>query len=384
MQFSPRVSELTHSPIGAAHALLAHRVHDRPLLDLSQAAPSYSPAPIVADRIARAADEAPTSRYAPQPGIPELRTAFAADLSAAYEATIDADDTLVTAGCNQAFCTVISALAGPGDNVVLVLPFYFNHDMWLRVEGIEPRYLRPDDRLLPSPETASGLLDDRTRAIVLVTPGNPSGVTYPPDLVHAFADLASTAGVALVVDETYRSFRPTTAPAHRLFDRADWRDHVVSLHSFSKDLAIPGYRVGGVVAGEAARVEALKVLDCVAISAPVIGQLASATGLLEAAGWRAEQRERTLSLQRHFESVMTDRPGGFELVTAGAYFGWVRAPGDRATGDVVRDLVVDHDILTIPGTAFTPADDGMIRFSFANLVPDEIVELGRRLADWTP
>ena len=69
---------------------------------------------------------------------------------------------------------------------------------------------------------------------------------------------------------------------------------------------------------------------------------------------------------------------------AGAYFGWVRAPGDRATGDVVRDLVVDHDILTIPGTAFTPADDGMIRFSFANLVPDEIVELGRRLADWTP
>jgi len=384
MQFSPRVSDLIHSPIGAAHALLAHRVHDRPLLDLSQAAPSYSPAPEVAERIARAADEAPTSRYAPQPGIPELRDAFAADLSAAYEAEIHADDTLVTAGCNQAFCTVISALAGPGDNVVLILPFYFNHDMWLRVEGIEPRYVTPDDRLLPSPAAAGRLVDDHTRAVVLVTPGNPSGVTYPPELIHAFAELTTAAGIALIVDETYRSFRPTTAPAHRLFDRADWRDHVISLHSFSKDLAIPGYRVGGVVAGEAARVEALKVLDCIAISAPVIGQLASATGLVESGAWRTEQAERTRHLQHHFEAVMAGRPGGFELVTAGAYFGWVRAPGRGPTDDVVRTLVVDHDVLTIPGTAFTPTDDHMLRFSFANLVPDEITELGRRLTDWTP
>ena len=382
MQFSPRVSELIHSPIGAAHALLAHRVNDRPLLDLSQAAPSYSPAPVVADRIARAAAEPATSRYAPQPGIPELREAFAADVAAAYDADIGPADTLITAGCNQAFCTVVSALAGPGDNVVLALPFYFNHDMWLRVEGIEPRYIQGDEQLHPSAADAAELIDDRTRAIVLVTPGNPSGVTYPPALIDAFADLAIERGVALLVDETYRSFRPTTDPAHRLFDRADWRDHVVSLHSFSKDLAIPGYRVGGIIAGEAARVEALKVLDCIAISAPVIGQVASATGLTEAADWRAEQADRTRDLQARFEAVMASRPGGFELVTAGAYFGWVRAPGTGSTDDVVRRLVVEHDVLTIPGTAFTPTDEHMIRFSFANLVPGEITELGHRLADW--
>ena len=223
-----------------------------------------------------------TSGYAPQPGLPGLRTAFAADLTAACGATIDATDTLITAGCNQAFCTVISALAGPGDNVVLALPFYFNHDMWLRVEGIAPRYLSTDERLYPAATDAATIIDDRTRAIVLVTPGNPSGVTYPPELIDAFADVAVEHGVALLVDETYRSFRPTTDPAHRLYDRADWRDHVITLHSFSKDLAIPGYRVGGLIAGEAARIEALKVLDCVAISAPVIGQAASATGLMKA------------------------------------------------------------------------------------------------------
>ena len=384
MRFSPRVSDLIHSPIGAAHALLAHRVNDRPLLDLSQAAPSYSPAPVVVERIAAAAAEAPTSRYAPQPGLPELREAFAADVATAYGADVRAEDTLVTAGCNQAFCTAITALAGPGDNVVLVLPFYFNHDMWLRVEGIEPRYLDPDDQLHPPIAEAEAMIDDRTRAIVLVTPGNPSGVTYPPELIGTFADLAIDRGVALIVDETYRSFRPTDAPAHSLFHRPDWRDHVISLHSFSKDLAIPGYRVGGLIAGEEARVEALKVLDCIAISAPAIGQLASATGLAEAGDWRREQAARTRELQGGFEAVMADRPGGFELVTAGAYFGWVRAPGSDPTDEVVRRLVVEHDVLTIPGTAFTPTDERMIRFSFANLLPDEITELGARLADWRP
>lgn len=384
MQFSPRVSDLIHSPIGAAHALLAHRVNDRPLLDVSQAAPSYPPAPIVAERIARAADEAFTSTYAPQPGVPELRDAFAADLSAAYDAEIAPDDTLITAGCNQAFCTVISALAGVGDNVVLALPFYFNHDMWLRVEGIEPRYLPVDRGLIPSPAEADSVLDDRTRAIVLVTPGNPSGVTYSPDLIGAFADLAAERGIALLVDETYRNFRPTTDRAHGLFDRSDWREHVISLHSFSKDLAMPGYRVGGLVAGEAVRVEALKILDCIAISAPVIGQLGAATGLTEARPWRAEQAERTRDLQARFEAVMAGRPGGFELATAGAYFGWVRAPGDDPTESVVRRLVVEHDVLTIPGTAFTPTDERMIRFSFANLDPGQIAELGTRLADWRP
>ena len=70
------------------------------------------------------------------------------------------------------------------------------------------------------------------------------------------------------------------------------------------------------------------------------------------------------------------------MVTSGAYFGWVRAPGSEPTVDIVRRLVVEHDVLTIPGTAFTPTDERMIRFSFANLASDEIAELGRRLAEW--
>ncbi len=384
MELSPRIRNLVHSPIGEAHALLEFRVNDQPLLDLSQAAPAYPPAPVVADRIAQAAHEPTSSRYAPQPGLPRLRESFAADLTEAYSTPISADEVLITAGCNQAFCVTVSALTDPGDSVVLASPFYFNHDMWLRVEGVEARHLPAGEDHQPDPGRADKLIDHTTRAIVLVSPGNPTGVTIPPSRLAAFAELARRRGVALIIDETYRTFRPTTAPAHELFSDPEWHDTVISLHSFSKDLAIPGHRIGAVVSGPAVQVEALKILDCVAISASWIGQEACIAGLMHAGDWRAEQSARVADLQQRFESVMHRRPGGFELVTSGAYFGWVRADARTDTATMLRRLVIEIDTLVIPGTAFTLEDEHFLRFSFANLTPAEIDELGTRLDAFDP
>ena len=384
MELSPRVRNLVHSPIGAAHALLDLRVNDQPLLDLSRAAPAYPPAPVVSDRIAEAAHEPTSSRYAPQPGLPALREAFAADLSNAYATTVEPDEILITAGCNQAFCVTVSALADPGDSMILSSPFYFNHDMWLQIEGIETRHLPPGDDHLPDPEQADRLIDHTTRAIVLVSPGNPTGVTIPPDRLAAFAELARRRAVALIVDETYRSFRPTRAPAHELFTASEWHDTVISLHSFSKDFAIPGYRIGAVVSGPAVQAEALKILDCVAISASTIGQQACITGLEHAGAWRTQQASRIADLQHRFETIMASRPGGFELITSGAYFGWVRCDSPSDTATILRRLVIELDTLVIPGTAFTPEDERLLRFSFANLTPAEIDELGVRLETFDP
>jgi aspartate/methionine/tyrosine aminotransferase len=378
MQFSPRTADLSHSPIGAAFQMLGERTNDRPLLDLSQAAPAFPPAPVVADRIAAAALEGDTGRYAPQPGLPALREAMASDLNLGYGSSLTADNVQITGGCNQAFCIVASAIAGPGDSVILVAPFYFNHDMWLKVEGVEVRIVQPGPDLVPDIGAAAALIDDTTRAIVLVTPGNPTGVTIPPEVIGAFGELASDNNMALVIDETYRSFRGTDEPAHGLFDEPAWEDTVVSLHSFSKDLAIPGYRVGAVIGGHGVLTEALKVMDCLAISAPRIGQEAAIAGLLHAREWRAEQVARIGELEQQFLSAMRSRPGGLEVVSSGAYFGWVRH-SHGPTADVVRRLLLDHDVLVIPGTAFTETDESMLRMSFANLRPEQITELPSRL-----
>ena len=388
MRLTDRTLRLTASPIAEAHAWLAHRTGDRPLLDLSQAAPSYPTAPVIAARIAAVATEPDGGRYAPPPGLPDLNEAFAKELSADYRATIGADHVLPTGGCNQAFCVTTAALTEPGDEVILPVPYYFNHDMWLKLDGVAPRYLEPDpeDRdLVPSVATAGELMTDRTRAIVLVTPGNPTGVTIPPQTIQAFADLARANGVALIVDETYRNFRDTDDPPHDLFRDPAWAETLISLHSFSKDLAIPGYRVGAVIADPDVLYEIMKLVDCVQISAPRIGQEAAITGLREARAWRAEQAARINRSLDRFREVMASRPGGFELVTAGAFFGWVRHPfGDLPTTEVIKRLVLDHDVLAIPGTAFTPTGDRWIRFSYANLEEDQFDELASRLAEMGP
>ncbi|HEY2672154.1 MAG TPA: aminotransferase [Rugosimonospora sp.] len=380
MRLSPRTVRQIDSPIGTAYALLDSRAGTRELLDLAQAAPQYPPAPEVIEHIAAVARDAHGGDYVEIAGLPRLRRAFAAELRDAYRGQVREDNIVVTAGCNQAFCLVTSALAGPGDEVILSLPYYFNHDMWLRLNGIVPVYLEPGPDLVPTAEAAEALITPRTRAIALVTPGNPSGVTVGPDGIAGFAEVAARHDIALILDETYRSFRDTDEPAHALFTDPDWTRTVVSLHSFAKDLAIPGYRVGAVVASPELNREVMKLLDCVAICAPRIGQEAAWAGLTSAGQWRRARAREVADKRRWLVAAMADRPGGFELLSAGGFFGWVRHPfAGRSTADVVRELVVRYDTLVVPGTAFLPDDRHTFRVSFANADRAGLTDFAGRL-----
>lgn len=382
MQLSRRATSLISSPIAEAKAWLAMRDSVRRLLDLSQAAPSYPTAPIIAQRIAEVAGSGDGGAYAPPMGVASLKEAFAERLSADNSAHVSPRQVLPTAGCNQAFCVTVSALADEGDEIIVPLPYYFNHAMWLEAEGIVPRYLEPGADFVPLPRNAEAMINERTKAIVLVTPGNPTGVTIPPEIINEFAALAAKHGIALVIDETYRNFRATDAPAHTAMANDRWPDTVVGLHSFSKDLAIPGYRVGAIVAGETFLDQAAKLLDCVAICAPRISQEAATVGLTSAQTWQNEQADRIAANLAVFREAMAKRPGGFELAASGAFFGWVRHPfASMSTDDVVKHLVLDHDVLVIPGTAFMPSDERWLRFSFANLDAEDFAELANRLTE---
>lgn len=125
------------------------------------------------------------------------------------------------------------ALARPGDEIILPSPWYFNHSMTLDQLGltlVPLRCLPPN--FLPSVEECERLITPRTKALVLVSPNNPTGAVYPPDLLKQFAELAEEKKVALVLDETYRDFleeRP-----HDLFAETNWRRYLIHLFSFSK------------------------------------------------------------------------------------------------------------------------------------------------------
>ncbi len=110
----------------------------------------------------------------------------------------------------MAFMTAIMAVAKAGDEVIVPAPWYFNHEMMLRMLGIgcTPLLCRPEDGYVPDVATARGLISSRTRAILLISPNNPTGATYPAATIAAFAELCRQRGIWLILDETYRDFLP--------------------------------------------------------------------------------------------------------------------------------------------------------------------------------
>ena len=241
---NPAMAATEPPPVMEARRWLANATFTpaRPLLNVSQAAPVDPPPLALRQALAEAAVNDPAAHlYGPVLGNPELREEIALQWSAAYGGTIRPDQVAITQGCNQAFTAVMSTLAGAGDEVILPTPWYFNHKMWLDMQGITTVPLPAGPGLIPQADRAAKLVTPRTRAIVLVSPNNPGGAEYPAETLRAFLDLARAHGLALIIDETYRDFDSRPGRPHALFEDPDWADTLIHLYSFSKAYRLTGH-----------------------------------------------------------------------------------------------------------------------------------------------
>ena len=360
---------------------------DRPLLNLSQAAPADPPPEGMRRAMADAVmGDASAHLYGPVLGLPALRSCVAADWTRAYGGTVAPEQVAITSGCNQAFAAAISTLAEPGDDVVLPLPFYFNHKMWLDMAGLGARLLETGPDLVPDAQAAAALIGPRTRAIVLVTPNNPGGVEYPPETLRAFADLARSRGIALIVDETYRDFHSHPGAPHDLFTDPDWDDTLIQLYSFSKAYRLTGHRVGAMVAAPDRLAQVEKWLDTVTICPAQLGQHAALWGMENLGDWLAGERDEILARRAAMEAGFATLPD-WSLLGCGAYFAYVAHPFDAPSDAVAKALVQRASLLVLPGTMFGPlrAEGGSgraeatLRIAFANADRDGIATLFDRL-----
>ncbi len=387
-EINPLLLDTGTPPIPEAKAWLAAYSGARgPAIDLSQAAPGEAPPPSLLERAAAAAGSPSFARYGPIQGDPELREALAADMRALYGGMVGAADVAITAGCNQAFVTAILSLAKAGDAVMLPAPWYFNHQMTLSMLGVEARILptRAEDGFVPDVTTAASLLDARVKAILLVTPNNPTGAVYPPATIRAFAELCRDRGIALILDETYRDFLPDgVAAPHDLFVDTEWREVLIHLYSFSKAYAVPGWRLGALVAGAARQAQIAKVLDCVQICPARAGQQAVAWGIAALTEWRAASRAAINARASAFRRAMAGL-NGWRVDQIGAYFAYVRHPFAGVTAVEVGRLLAERwGVLALPGSYFGPGQDGHLRVAFANADEHAIVDAASRLARIAP
>jgi len=288
------------------------------------------------------------------------------------------------------------------------VPWYFNQEQVLAMRGVRPVPLRTraEDAFVPRVEDAEVLITERTRAITLVSPNNPTGAIYPPSLLAQFALLCKRHSIALIVDETYRDFL-ASAP-HTLFSRSlasslsapseeaadwDWRRHLISLYSFSKSYAVPGHRLGAVVCGEEVMKQVEKVLDCLQICPPRAIQLALVDQIPAMRQFIASQSSTLATRHATLKAVLPPR---WRLAAQGGFFAYVHHPfPGRSSYEVCERLALEMGVAGLPGTFFQPPEehefwggrekareeDRWLRIGVANVGEESLRALGGRLKE---
>lgn len=385
----PRTATTFAPPVMEARRWLDGVTHptDRPLLNVSQAAPVDPPPAPLREAMAQIVLNDPNAHlYGPVLGLPELRAEIAERWTGAYGGLVSPDQVAITSGCNQAFAAAISTLCAEGDEVIIPVPYYFNHRMWLDMSGVKTVPLLAGAGMIPDVDAAEVLITPRTRAIALVTPNNPCGAEYPAETLRAFMSLARKYKIALIVDETYRDFDSREGAPHDLFTDPSWDDTLIQLYSFSKAYRLTGHRVGAIVASPARLAEVEKFLDTVTICPNQLGQRAALWGMQNLDAWLAGERleilDRRAAIIDHFPKLAAK---GWELLGCGAYFAYLRHPYDMSSADLAPKLVRDAGVLVLPGTMFMPGDlpggEDQLRIAFANIDRSGIETLFNRLSN---
>jgi len=387
MKLNINVDRVQSPPIAEAVSWLDRPRADPslPVIDLAQAVPNYPPSPDLMAHVADYVKTAKSAFYTPILGLADLRSALAKDMSATYGVTIEAKNVAITAGANHAYCLATLAVAGPGDEVLLGAPYYFNHDMWFTMQGIRQVKLpchRTPQGLLPDVAEAARLITERTRAIALVTPNNPTGTIFPPELLAQFLALAKANDIALILDETYRDFLPAGARPHELFNRPGWHDHLVHIYSFSKAFSLTGYRVGALAGGDQLMAAVEKIADTMTICPPNVGQAAALFAVENLQDWKRQKCDAMADKAAALDAAFARHKPRLELISRGAFFAYLRDPAQPADDvALAQKLVHDLAVLLLPGSFFgSPGDAGYLRAAFANIDAGEIDTMVARLA----
>ncbi|RDL50493.1 Aspartate aminotransferase [Ensifer sp. M14] len=382
--FNPLVEKLSPPPVPSVLAWAKSYDGSRgPLIDLSQAVPGYPAHPDMLAWLGEAAASTAFTGYGAIEGEAVLREAYAAHVAGLYGAAITPDNIHITSGCNQAFICTAMAIAAAGDTILMTNPYYFNQETTLAMLGINVELVPCDagHGFLPEVDAITAALRPGIRALALVSPNNPTGAIYPPELLSRIHDVCRANGTWLILDETYRDFLPDAgAQPHGLLQTEGWQDSFIGLYSFSKSFCIPGHRLGAITAGPALVEQVTKIMDNLQICAPRSAQAAVAKAIPALADWRLGNRAEIAARAEALRDVMSRLPQ-WKLQAIGAYFAYIRHPfPDIDSQFVAEKLAKLAGVVCLPGDYFGEGQENYLRFAFANADADTIRQLEERLA----
>ena len=349
-------------------------------ISLGQGVVSYGPPPSALAKIAEFLKDTENNKYKPVVGLPQLHEAIEDKLATENHITLDSTNALViTAGGNMAFTNALLAITDPGDEVVLQTPYYFNHEMAVTMASCKPVLVSTDNEYQLQPEAIAAAITPRTRAVVTVSPNNPTGAVYSEASLCEVNRICRDRGVYHIHDEAYENFVYGSAKHFSPASLPNTAEHTISLFSLSKAYGFASWRIGYMVIPHHLLVAVKKIQDTIVICAPVISQFA-AIGALETGSHYCAEKLREITEVRQ---VVLNALGGIgNLCTVppadGAFYFLLRLRKALDPVKLTERLIREHGVAVIPGTAFGITSGCYLRVAYGALQKETAAEgIGR-------
>lgn len=365
MDLRPAASRALSMPRSAIREIMALASGRDDVIHMEIGEPDFS----TPDHIVAGAFEAARNgftKYTPNPGMASLRQAIAAHASARTGTTIADQRVVVTTGAvGGLFCALMS-VTDAGDEILIPDPGWPNYESITHLAGAKPVQfaLLPEAGFVPDFDMIEKLVTARTKAIMINTPGNPTGTVLPAEIMERLADFAKNHGLYVISDEVYEDI--VFEGDHVSAARFGLDDRLFLVSGASKSYAMTGWRLGYVICPEQLATVAAALQEPVASCAPSVSQKAYEAALAGPQDCVVQFRD----IYRRRRDILLDvlgNTGLLPVVPAGAFYALVDIT-DRHAGNgslaFAKRLLQEKNIAVVPGITFGPSCDKYVRVAF--------------------
>jgi aspartate/methionine/tyrosine aminotransferase len=321
-------------------------------------------------------------RYGPVEGQQDLLQVLHRKLTHENGLDLAGRRVVVTSGGNMAFMNAILALTDPGDDVILPVPFYFNHEMALTMIGCRAVPVGTDADYQLDLDALRAAIGPRTRAIVTISPNNPTGAVYPESALRAVNALCAEHGIVHITDEVYEYFTYGGARHYSPGSDPASRPHTISLFSLSKAYGFASWRIGYMVVPDELFDAVNKIQDTNLICPPLVCQAAAAGALRVGRAYCAPHVTALETVRREVHQTLRTLADIVEApATEGAFYVLLRVRTTLDAFTLTQRLIERHRVAVVPGSAFGVTDTCALRVSFGALDRDTVAAGMGRLVE---
>ncbi len=350
--------------------IVGQLIKDNPgTISLGQGVVYYPPPPEAIEGISQFLNQPHNHQYKSVQGIRPLITEIVTKLQKDNDININKSRSImVTAGANMAFMNAILAISHAGDEIILHTPYYFNHEMAIIMANCHPILVNTDDNYQLSLDKLKAAITSKTRAIVTISPNNPTGVVYAESSLREVNQLCREKGIYHISDEAYEYFTYDGIKHFSPGSIIESDTYTISLYSLSKAYGFASWRIGYMVIPNHLLEAVKKIQDTILICPPVISQYAALNALKIGKNYCQQHLQEINQVREIFLHHLQELEDIVTLVPSeGAFYFFLKINTDMNDFELVKNLITNYKIAVLPGSTFGMRKGCYLRIAYGAL-----------------